>query len=72
MRERDMDRTSPYHEEWRPRLSGVLVDSGLQMRCARSFKLANFDNDQGHVVSERAVAPRGRTIEDSLFHFGKC
>ena len=50
MRERDTDRTSPYHEEWWPRLSGVLVDSGLQMRCGRSFKLANFDDDEGHVV----------------------
>jgi len=36
------------------------------------MELANFDNDDGHVVGQWAVAPRGRALEDGLFHFGKC
>ena len=36
------------------------------------MELANFDDDEGHVVGQGAVAPRGRALEDGLFHFGKC
>ena len=33
--------------------------------------LANFDDNEGHVVGQGAVAPSGRALEDGPFHFGK-
>ena len=35
------------------------------------FELANFDDNQGHVIGKRAVPPGGRTLEDCVFHFRK-
>ena len=36
------------------------------------MELANFDDDEGHVVGQGAVAPSGRALEDGLFHFGSA
>ena len=32
-------------------------------------ELANFDDDQGHIVGEGAVPPRSHAVEDRLPHF---
>ena len=37
---------------------------------AEPTELANFDDNEGHVVGQGAGAPRGRALEDGLFHFG--
>ena len=47
------------------------IDSTKNRHIGGATELANFDNNKGHVVGERAVAPRGRAVEDYLFHFGK-
>jgi hypothetical protein len=30
--------------------------------------LSNFDDNEGHIVGERAVLPRGRALTDRRFH----
>jgi hypothetical protein len=34
-------------------------------------KLANLDEDKGHIVSERTVSPLSDTVQDGLLHLGK-
>ena len=35
-------------------------------------KLANFRDNQGHVVGEGTVPPRSCAVEDRLLHIRKC
>jgi len=37
-------------------------------RLSPSLKLANFDDNQGHVVGEGTVPPGSYTVEDRLLH----
>ena len=36
---------------------------------SQTTELANFDNDQGHIVGKRAMPPGSHAIEDRLPHF---
>ena len=52
------------------RLTGVTLLSGIRGGAGRPEReLANFDDDEGHIVGEGAMPPRSHTVEDRLLHF---
>ena len=36
------------------------------------IELANFDDNEGHVVGEGTVPPRSHAVEDRLLHIREC
>jgi hypothetical protein len=49
-------------------LSLATADKSDSWRLSPPLELANFDDNQGHVVGERSVAPGGYAVEDRLLH----
>jgi hypothetical protein len=59
----------PIWSVWRGAVTTISYEPTRHSAQSQTMELANFDDDQGHIVGERAMPPGSHAVEDRLPHF---